>query len=476
MVDEVTPDTPSSAWMTMSTVWDKIESVLGGTAAMRAKSEVYLPRHERERDENYRDRLSRAVLTNVSSQTLDSWIGRPFSDPVKLEEVPASIQAVLDDVDLQGNNVGVFARRWFREGLAKAFAHVLIDFPALPPQEAAVRTRADDVREQRRPYWSFVKPENLIFAASTVRNGKEILTHIRIRETEKVRKEWGEETVRRVRVFEHDPDTGVTTFSVWEPTKDGKEWTETTSATKIDSDSIPLVTFYADRQGLMVGKPPVEDLVDLNISHWQHGSDQDHILYVARFPILSVSGEPPEEVSKVVIGPDRILSTTDPQGEWYYTEHSGAAIEAGRQHIMDLEERMAHYGAEFLRRRPGSETATARALDSAEATSPLQDVAVRFNDALAQALALTAEWMKVEEPGRISIETDLGPEEVSPADLSTLTTARQLGQISRETYLAELKRRGVLADTFDAVEDKALIDAELMTGAAESDIDAQAEE
>jgi len=471
----LTPDSPSAAWHSMIRTWDKIDAVLSGTEAIRLKGETYLPRYESEKETNYRNRLIRAVLTNVSSQTLESWVGRPFSDPIVMTDIPEVLSGVLEDVDLQGNAVGVFARKWFREGLGKALAHVLVDFPAISIEGERQRTLADDLREGRRPFWSFIKPENLIFAASIVRNGKEILTHVRIREGESARDEWGEKYLRRVRTFDHDPDTGITEFSVYEPGEKQEEWRRIVGPSRIDLDRIPLVTFYADRVGLMTGKPPIEDLVDLNVSHWQHSSDQDNILIVARFPLLCASGVSQEQVDHVVLSPRKILSTPTEGGRWYFTEHSGAAIAAGREHIRDLEERMSHYGAEFLRRRPGTETATARALDSAEATSPLQDAAVRFNDVLAQALWLTARWMGIEEPGKIEITTDMGPETTQASDLQTLTTARQMREISRETYLEELKRRGLLADDFDPEEDRAKVEAEMMTGRAETMIDGQAE-
>lgn len=463
--EDLTPASPSAAWNTMSPVWDKVETVLAGTAAMRAKGTRYMPRHEEERERAYKERLDRAVLYNISSMTLESWVGRPFSDPVKLIDVPEEMGPVLADVDQQGNAVGVFARRWFREGLAKALAHILVDFPAAAPVEAGrVRTLADDLAEGRRPYWCFVRPENLLFASAVIRDGREVLTQVRIRETHVERDGWGERTIHRIRVIAHSGVAGdKAVFSIWEM-DDRQKWFEAQAPQVMDIDEIPLVTFYADRSDFMTGKPPLEDIVDLNIDHWQSRADQKAILTVARFPILAASGVVPEEIDKVLIGPQRILSTPDPSGKWYYVEHGGAAISAGREDLRDLEEQMAHYGAEYLRKRPGSESATARALDSAEATSPLEDSAIRFNDALARAMDVTGKWMKIEEPGRVEVPIDLGPETVQGEDFQALHAARDRRDLSREQYLKELRRRGTLADDFDPEADLALLTNEVVTG------------
>ena len=114
-----------------------------------------------------------------------------------------------------------------------------------------------------------------------------------------------------------------------------------------DMPYIPLVTFYSQRSGLMLAKPPLLDLVNMNISHWQSQSDQTAVLTVARFPMLASSGMMDED--EVVVGPNQWLATRDPAGRVYYVEHSGKAIASGRADLLDLEEKMAKYGAELMR-------------------------------------------------------------------------------------------------------------------------------
>ncbi len=450
------PSKTSTAYRRMCPSWDKIETILAGTEAMRRASKKYLPKHVNEKDEAYDNRLVQATLLNMTQLTLDTWVGRPFSDPVKVgKDVPEALRSILDDVDLQGNRFNVFARNWFREGVAKAFAHVLVDFPDTSTSASSPRSIADDQREGVRPYWTFVKPENLIAESAAVVDGREVLTHVRIREQVVLQDGFDERVVNRIRIFDRllpgESATPGVIFSLWELRKGEKEeaWIPVQPPARLDIDEIPLVTFYADRQGLMYGKSPLEDLVDLNIRHWQSTSEQIDVLTAARFPILAASGVTEDENRPVLVGPHRCLTTPDPQGRWYYVEHTGAAIAAGRQDLADLEAQMAHYGAEFLTKRPGSTSATARALDSAEATSPLEDAVVRFNDALNQALSLTAKWMGLAEGGTLEVSTDFGPEEPNAADFQALQAARQGRDISRETFLDELKRRGTLADTFD---------------------------
>lgn len=459
------PSTTSSEYNAMAPKWAKIRTLLAGTEALRACRHTYLPQFPREFDEHYNHRLENTTLLNMSDITLASWVGRPFSDPVCVgEDVPQQIMDMVKNVDSRGNGLSVFLRDWFREGLAFAHAHVLIDSPITDPKG---RTRADDLRDGVRPFWSFLKPEAVIFMAATHVGSQEILTHVRISETEKIRDGFAEDSVHRIRIFDRvlqgsKEDVGVY-VSVWEKRRTKSQqidWVEVEAPRKIGIDEIPLVTFYADRDGIQAGKPPLEDLVDLNLAHWRSTSDHNNILTVTRFPMIAASGVTNEEMENIVLAPRKVIASRKETSKFYYLEHSGAAVKVGAEDLAALEEKMAYYGADFLRKRPGNMTATARALDSAEATSPLQDAVNRFNEAIDAALRITGKWMGIEEPGNIEVTTDFGPEEVEGDDMTTLREARKLRDLSRKAFLEELRRRGVLTDEFDIEADLQELEAE----------------
>lgn len=437
------PSSVSAAYAFMAPRWNRIETLLGGTHAMRQAGTEYLPRHQHESSQSYDARLAKATLLNMTELTLDSLVGKPFSDPVKPnDDVPEEIKALLDDIDLQGNDLHTFCRAWFRDGIAKAFSHVLIDFPRMAEEERAVRTLADDMRDKRRPYWVHVNPENLIFASSTTVNGVEVLEHIRIHEEVVSRYGFTEVVSSRIKVWE----PGV--WQVWEPSDKKKDEWVMTDAGEYDLDIIPLVTFYANRNGFMLGKPPIEDLAFLNVQHWQLSADLMNTLTVANFPMLAVSGAHDQQGDVLKVGPNQLLGTRNENGKFYYVEHEGKAIKAAEERLTRLEDGMAAYGAEFLRKKPGAQTATARALDSAESTSALQDMTRRFTDAVEVALDITAMWLKKESGGTVEMVLDYGPEEISDVDMRTLNEARRNRDLSRHYYFEELKRRGTIADDF----------------------------
>lgn len=477
------PSTMSASYETMIPFWTKMDTVLAGTESMRVAGGVYLPKHQHESRLNYANRLKTAVLYNVTEITLNSMVGRPFSDPIVLgEDVPQQIEDLMENINLQGDDLHTFCRSVFNEGFAKGLTHVMVEFPRLPGE--GERTLADDRVENLRPYWVDLKPEALFYAVAEIRNGREVLTHVRIMETSVVRDNFAESIVKQIRALTLTEDGVEVQMYQREKEEDTEAWNPKDDPFMMDVDFIPIATFYADREDFMTSKPPLADLCDLNIKHWQSSSDQDNAITAARFPILAASGVPPKPTQDladqdseeiVVIGPWNILQAKNPDAKFYYVEHKGLAIAAGETSIDRLEARMAEYGSEFLKKKPGSMTATARALDSAEATSPLQDMTNRFVSFVNTLLGFTAEWLSIEEGGTISMSTDFGPEEINEADLNALMGARKMRDLSGARLREELKRRAVLADDFDEELNETELEDELLN-LPRIDIDPQQEE
>lgn len=470
--DKTSPATTSSEYDEMKPRWDMIEALLGGTESMREAGRKYLPQHPAESDAVYQQRLSMSTLNNMFELTLSNLSGRPFSDRVKLSDnMPELIRTYLNDIDMQGNNVDVFLRSWFQLALGKGYGHVLVDQNQFSVTQG--RTLADDRKEAIRPYLVLYSPEQVLDLRTEYVGDREIVTHVRIYECDQEPDGFATVLVERIRVLEpgrwvlYRAKTGSSKKKTW--------YIEAQGETGIDE--VPLVTFYTDRRGVQLSKPPLLDLAYMNTTHWQSTSNQRMVLTVARFPMLAVNGEF-DASTKLEIGPNKLLWNPDPNGKFYYVEHTGAAIEAGRNDLRDLEEAMGSYGAEFLKIRPGRETATARSLDSAESMSSLQAMVLAFEDAVARALYFMAKWSKLPEGGTVELVKDFVADNIDSTKWQALDAARGRKDISRETYVEELRRMGVLDEKYDSEADKQLIDKEvedmMQLGMAVTDLDPNA--
>ncbi len=422
----------------MAVLWAVVEALLGGTSVMRTKKE-YLPQWPQEDDISYKNRLAVATLFPALKRTLSVMTGKPFSKQLTLEEdVPPRLVEYCQDINLEGQNLHVFSVEVFSEAMAFGLCGILVDFPVIDPN-AAPRTVAEEKAIGARPYFTFVRHNQLLGWKTSKRNGVPYLEQLRIKEEVEIADgEFGTKCIEQVRVLA--PGVWVTyrknEKDEWLPHENGL----TTLSI------IPFVPFYGTRLGFMEGVSPLQDLAYLNVKHWQSQSDQDTILHIARVPILVTIGAEPLETgdgAQTVSASSRINIPMG--GDMKYVEHGGAAIEAGQTSLEKLEEQMIQTGAELLVSKPGAvRTATESSQDAEGNKSDLQRIVEGFEDSMDQALQIMAMWVQEAQGGHISLFKDFGAFNLTDASAQLILSMQQGGLITRETALMEFKRRGVL--------------------------------
>ncbi len=433
--------TPSAGYMAMLPNLELVNAVKKGTDAMRAAETKFLPREPKESKEAYKIRLSRSVLYNAYADTIKKLVGKPFSKTVTVnEDTPDIIKELTEDIDRMGNNITSFCRELLESALTDGITHILIDYPLTPEKKNLEQKKQDKIR----PYAVHVKASNLIAWAYESVNGIHELKQLRILESVTIPDgEYGEKIVNRIRVVKPD------SFEVYEEGK--KDNWQLIETGENSLGEIALVTFYTEKTGFMTAKPPLLDLAHLNVQHWQSSSDQEHILHFVRFPLLHGAGFNPNAATEIEIGPDRMVVSEDPQSRLQFVEHSGAAIEAGRESLKDLETKMESLGIQLLLKRTGNVTATESAIDSAKSNSALQDMVRRLENAISKCFEFMCKWegQEHENYGGISINQDFGLSQVADGDEEHLLKARLAGEISQKSYLTELKRRNIIREDLD---------------------------
>ena len=228
---------------------------------------------------------------------------------------------------------------------------------------------------------------------------------------------------------------------------DGVEsWAQHQSGTT-SIDVIPFIPIYGFRKEFMIGTPPMLELAHMNVEHWQSKSDQQTILHVARVPVLFAKDIGTE--TPIVVGAGALISASSKDADMKYVEHSGAAIEAGRKSLLDLEDRMRQVGAELLVIKPGNTTEVQTISDNEQGMCDLQRIMQTLEDALDQALDLMAKFVKEPKAGHVSIYSDFGAATLAEASAQLLFEIKADGSLSHATLLNELKRRGVISPDMD---------------------------
>lgn len=435
------PSKRSSEVAAMAAEWPMISALLGGTTAMREAGTAMMPKWPNESAKSYSARLKSATLFPAFKRSVEVLAAKPFAEQMTLnEDVPPDLVPMLDNCDLQGRNLHSFAADVFERGLAYGMSGILVSFPPVKKGKKP-KTRAEEKRAGLRPYLIHIDP-TCILGWRSVRdeNGVEVLTQLRL--LEQVKESVGdfdEVLVTQVRVLYQ------TKWEVWR--KNAKNEWQISEEGDNTLGKIAFVPFYAKRTGFLQAEPPLVDMAHLNVEHWQSKSDQQTILHVARVPILFAAGF--EKDATITIGASSAVVNDNPLAQLSFVEHTGAAVEAGRQSLLDLEENMRQIGAELLVLRQVKATATQVDSEDEHSTCSLRQMAEDLEDAIDQALQLMAEWVKLPNGGHVSLYKDFGVDVLAEAALEFLREMSRDALLSKPAYFKEIQRRGIISPDLD---------------------------
>lgn len=416
----------------MSIDWAMIDALMDGTAAMRAAGKAFLPQFPQESDDSYKARLSTAVLHPVFKRTVLVNASRPFSRPMTIgDKTPAKILEWAADIDLQGTPLAALSVQVMGACLSKGLFGILVEYP----KATLIRTQADEKAAGARPYCVQYPANSILGWKTSQATGGLQLSQLRLLERADVEDgAYGLKSVEQVRLLEPGK------WSTYRQNEKNPEIWDLIEEGDTSVTFIPFVFFYGTRKGFGIGGSPLRDLAYQNVEHWQSASDQQTILHVARVPILfgRCLGE-----GTLTIGAGSMASSDNEKAELKYVEHTGAAIEAGKDSLTALEERMRSTGAELISLKPGFATATEVSSDGEATKSLLQQICENFEESAEQVLDYMAAWVKLDETAEVELYKDFGV--ASSTDPQALAGAKSAGAISSQTHFEELQRRDVLS-------------------------------
>jgi len=456
--DPDSPDYERDEYLDMMPEVERARALFAGTDAMRDAGEKYLPRHIRELQEDYDRRRKAARLYNAFRRTVRAYVGMVTRKQPRIVDSTPEIEAHAENIDLAGRDLPTFVGDVLEDALIAGHTFILVDYPVTAVEEPDGTVRAMNLAEERaaavRPYWLHVRKDDLVNWRYDYVNGAPVLTLAVIRETvTEDEGTYGTEDVEQIRVLRPG------SVEVFRQEGESKEW-QSQGVQTTTLSYIPLVPVYTNREGFLRSSPPLTDLIHENIGHWQESSE--HVSAIARNRIVMpfFSGFDPETV---VWGNNYSISTTATDATATLLEVTGAAMEASRQVLQDIEQRMAALGLSMLvRESRAAETAQARTIDKTESDSSLARVAHALGDALELALWYHADWMGVDRAlaGGIEINKDYKGLEMSPQmvqALSALVTAKQYRHVD---FLAALQRGEMLDDSVNVEELAAELEVE----------------
>jgi hypothetical protein len=429
----------------------KGRALMGGTDSMRQAGKTYLPKFEAESDHDYKARLNSSFLFNGLRKTIKDMTGRVFNKTIEIVEGSDSLKEFARDINMQGQDLSAFASDVFKDAFVPGISYIMVD----APRREGETTRAQAASQGLRPYMVNLRVEDILGFQTSMFNNVLALSMLRIMESvteTDPSDEFSQITIPQVRVITREE--GVVYVRIYR--KNNKEEWLVVDAYLTNAQEITVIPFYAQRTGFFTAEPVLEDLADVNIAHFQSQSDQRHILHFAGVPILFASGRGDDE--PLVISASQAVTSLDPAGTLQWVEHSGAAINAGRNDLQDLAQQMQALGLQLLV--SSHDTATGAMLDSTKETSTLSMMADNLKDALEVALGWMAFYAgEAEQSIKVEVNKDFGIVPLTAQEVQVMQADVNLGLLSKEAYYAERKRRGFLSPDLDTERDMDLIES-----------------
>jgi hypothetical protein len=216
---------------------------------------------------------------------------------------------------------------------------------------------------------------------------------------------------------------------------------------------IPFV-FHGPRHSRPeVDRPPLRDIIAVNLDHYRLNADYKHGLHFTALPTAWVSGF--DKSATLRIGSSTAWVSETPGATAGFLEFSGQGLTTFER-AMDRDERlMAVLGSRLLEdQKRVAETAEAIQLRQTGENSALGAIATSVSESLTQVIRWIFWWNSTEEiPEAISsadvlvqLNTDFSLKGMSSQDLQAIVAAWQSEAISRDTMFELFRRGEILPD------------------------------
>ena len=418
---------PSTAWVNQEPHWGLIEHLLGGTYKIRKGHRKFLPQEPRELDEAYDNRLQRSVFAPYYVRLERMLAGMLTRKPVRLDDVTDQIREQLFDVDLQGNDLQSWLYSTARLCIRYGHVGVLVDAPKSG--------------NNGRPYWISYSPRDILGFRTELSDGAQKLSQLRLFEKVVVADGlYGEKQVEQVRVL----TPGV--FEIFQKDQKGDFRLVDEGTTSLSE--IPFSVAYSNRVGVLESFPPLADIAELNLQHYQVQSDLGNQLHISAVPFLALFGFPAaaEEISA---GPGEALAL--PEGaSASYIEPAGNSYDAQFRRLDQIVSQINDLGlAAVMGAKLAAETAESKRIDRSQGDSTMMVLAQQMQDMIDNCLRFHADYLQESQTGSSLVNRDFMGARLEPQEIQALLQLYTAGTVTQETLLLQLEAGEVLGDDFD---------------------------
>jgi hypothetical protein len=422
--------------------WKRCRDAIDGEDAIKAAGVRYLPRPSGHDDAQYAAYVNRAYWYNATERALDGFHGMIFKkDPVI--DVPPAIESYIDTIDVLGNSFQTFAQLVVKEVLSVGRVGILVDFPRVDFTE--VGNQAEFERLGLRPYTVLFRAENITNWRTEIVNGRRTLTMVVLytpyeRPTDDP---FYYEVVPSYRVLRLVD--GVYTIDQWDrvdkayvlvdsnvPRVNGRPWTE-----------IPFQFINADHLLPDICKPPLINLINLNVALYRTTADLENGAHWTGVPTAVISGLSPDQ-NEVVLGAEEALILPI-GGEASFLEFTGSGLAALEQRGQVKEQEMARIALRILATdKKAAEAADTEAIRREGENSVLASIAYRTGRGLSNVMNYICAWVNAPGEAVVELNTEYSATSIDAQLLTAYLNGWQTGAYTHRDLFRLLQRAGII--------------------------------
>jgi hypothetical protein len=422
--------------------WTKCRDAVEGQSAIKAARTTYLPKlsghYELTKGEQaYQSYLGRALWFGATDRTLRGYVGAIMrNDPAF--DVPDVIKERLQDITDAKQTAVQFTNTVTKELLTTGRVGMLVD-----------KADGDDL-----PFVKLYYPENIL---NWIVEDDDLVA-VTLEERVYAAKEgdpYDLEEVVQIRELTLVNDVYTVTLYRRASAEIGADWLAVEQVQPTNRaqaiDKIPFIFVSADDDAMSCSKPPLLDLVDANINHYQLDADYRHGLHFTALPTAVFTGV--DEDKTYYLGSEGAINLRNEQSKAFFLEFQGLGLSAIKDAMEERKAQMASLGAQLLQRGQrgrGVETAEAARIQNSGETSLLAAIVGRTEEALEQAFAIMATWAGVEtepEDVEVAINRDFIDAALNAEEINSLVGAWQTGAMPTNILFWNLQRGGVIDPT-----------------------------
>lgn len=416
----------------------------------------YLHKEPGEPSRAYEERLHRSTYTPVYRDAIRGYAG--LLGRFEMIDVPPSLDANQDNVDLHGSSVQAFFGTCDEKVLRDGGVYIMVDM--LPADGAD--NFLDQQRDGRVPYLIQIDRADVINWQVEYIRGRQRVTQATVRQYRPTRipGTYGSTIVPVYHVLEPNK---VSTYQV---EKGASGW-QNVLVEQIETTVpfVPLVWYGATSANFAVSELPLQGLANLSIQHFQMRSDLTELLHKCAMPVpvrkgaaLGANGQMPP----LVLGPNTAVDL-DIQGDFKFAEPTGQSLLQHQTELRHIEELMDRASLNFLYG-ANLKTATEAALRASQVSAQVAGMVrnkISTFDTLMRLWALfSGETGSIKSESGLALNESLINKPIDSSGIAQMVNLYREGLISRQTTLEELRRGGVLDPDLRITEEVKRIEAD----------------